>query len=134
MKILFEMEHVNLELKQNLGEKLGQDVIDDYESDVKSLMRNRRIYEGLSTFCSIIRLFISFVAGIVEIIGISTIVNKVAAGATLGIAGVERIKAFADNNAIKSSKQLSKLYQKTGIDTFGLYDRSRRVSKATTSL
>lgn len=124
------MEHVNLELKQNLGEKLGQDVIVDYESDVKCLIRNRKIYSALSTFCSVVILFISFVSGIVGIIGVSPTISKVAAGATLSIAGVERIKAFADNNTTSAIKKLSRLYQKTGIDTFGLYDnRSRRVSK-----
>ena len=125
------MEHVNLELKQNLGEKLGQDVIDDYESDVKCQMRTRKIYSILSTFCSVLILLISFVSGIVGIIDISPVISKVAAGATLSIAGVERIKAFADNKTNIAIKKLSRLYQKTGIDTFGLYDnRSRRVSKA----
>ena len=123
------MEHVNLELKQNLGEKLGQDVIDDYESDVKCQMRTRKIYSILSTFCSVLILLISFVSGIVGIIDISPIISKVAAGATLSIAGVERIKAFADNNTNIAIKKLSRLYQRTGVDTFGLYDRSRRVSK-----
>ena len=125
-------EPTNLEIRQNLGERLGQDVIKDYESNVRSLMRSRRIYGALSTFCSVIILLISFVSGIVGIVGISTIVSKIAAGATLGIAGVERIKAFADHNATKSSKHLSRLYQKTGIDTFGLYDgsiNSKRISK-----
>ena len=127
------MEHVNLELKQNLGEKLGQDVIDDYESNVKCQMRTRQIYSILSTFCSVLILFISFVSGIIGIIEISPIISKVAAGATLSIAGVERLKAFADNNTTTATKKLSRLYQKTGVDTFGLYDnRSRRVSKIST--
>ena len=123
------MEQVNLELKHNLGEKLGHDVIDDYESDVKCQMRTRKIYSILSTFCSVLILLISFVSGIVGIIDISPIISKVAAGATLSIAGVERIKAFADNNKITAIKKLSRLYQRTGVDTFGLYDRSRRISK-----
>ena len=124
------MEQVNLELKHNLGEKLGHDVIDDYESDVKCQMRTRTVYSILSTFCSVLILLISFVSGIIGIIDISPVISKVAAGATLSIAGVERVKAFADNNKITAIKKLSRLYQRTGVDTFGLYDnRSRRASK-----
>ena len=59
------MDTVNIELKQNIGEKLAEDVMQDYETNVKSLMRSRKCYQCLSTACSILILFISFVAGII---------------------------------------------------------------------
>ena len=128
------MEEVNLELKHNLNEKLAKDVTFDYESSVKELMRSRKCFQYLSTSCSIFILFISFVAGIVGVIGVNELLSRIAGAATLMIAAVERVKTFSDNNYSRSSKKLSRLYQKSGRDTLGLYDdtdsQKKRVSNS----
>ena len=128
------MEEINIEMKQNLVEKLAEGVTQDYESSVKELTRNRKCFLYLSTCCSILILLISFVAGIVGVVGISELITRIAGGATLMIAAVERVKAFSDNNYSKSSKILTRLYKKSGIDTLGLYDdngsEKKRVSNS----
>ena len=116
------MEEVNLDMKNILVEKLTEGVTHDYESSIKELTRSRKVFQYLSTFCSILILFISFVAGIVGVIGISELLSRIAGGAMLMIAAVERVKAFSDNNYSKSSKILARLYRKSGVDTLGLYD------------
>ena len=107
------MEEVNIDMKHSLVEKLAEGVTQDYESSVKELTRSRKVYMYLSTSCSILILFISFVAGIVGVVGISEILSRIAGGATLMIAAVERVKAFSNNNYSKSSKILARLQLRT---------------------
>ena len=113
------------EFKHHLATSIADDVVGDYESTVKGLMKSRKMLEYVAGACSIMILVISLLSGILGIIDINPIVTKMAAILTLCIGAIERLKVFSDNKFADHTNRLGRLIKKSGLSTFGIYsDRS----------
>ena len=117
------------DFKHHLATSIADDVVGDYESTVKGLMKSRKILQYAIGACSIMILVISLLSGILGIINIDPIVTKLAAILTLCIGAIERFKVFNDNKFTDHTNRLARLIKKSGLSTFGLYNISTPDSK-----
>ena len=114
----------NAELQHHLATSIADDVVHDYESTVKSLMRGKKIFGIASMVCSFIVVFISLATGVLGMFNTNEVIAKIASVVTLSIAGVERIKVFCDSRQKENTTGLVRMIKKSGLETFGIYDRS----------
>lgn len=83
------------DFQHHLATSIADDVVADYESTVKNLIKTRKILQYCVSISSIIILVISFLSGILGIIDIYPLVTKFAAILTLGIGAEKDLKYLA---------------------------------------
>ena len=109
------------EFQHHLATSIADDVVGDYERTVKELIKSRKILNILTGMCSVLILVISLGSGIMGIVDVDPVLNKMAAILTLTIGAIERFKVYSSQKYANQTSQLSRLIKKSGLKTFGVY-------------
>ena len=107
--------------QHQLATSIADDVVEDYESTVKGLIRSRKILQYCIAGASIMILLISFLSGILGIFDINSMITRLAAVLTLSIGAIERFKVFSESKYRYHTNRLARLIKKSGLETFGIY-------------
>ena len=119
-----KLEFSNMdEIQHHMATSVADDLIRDYEKSIKNAMKFRDVYSYTSSLCSVLLITVSLICGIIGTLAINESLSKAAAVVTLTIGAIDRLKFYSDKKYEQISKQLIKMFGKSGLNTYGIYER-----------